>query len=141
MVAIGCEDGEIHVVNLLYDEELVHFTHKGNEGKIKSLSFSSDLTLGVSLLASISESPSDGQNIAFWDLNQKQFSTLLSAPHSGKQVSCLKFLSGEPVLISSSNDGNSIKMWLFEKGLLVPRLLRQRSGHVEPPNRIRFYGG
>jgi hypothetical protein len=32
-------------------------------------------------------------------------------------------------------------MWLFEKGLSVPRLLRQRSGHVESPLKIRFYGG
>ena len=60
VVAVGCSNGEIHIVNLLYDEELVHFTHKGNGGRIKSLSFSSDLTLGVSLLASISESLTDG---------------------------------------------------------------------------------
>jgi len=32
-------------------------------------------------------------------------------------------------------------MWLFEKGLSVPRLLRQRAGHVESPLKIRFYGG
>jgi U3 small nucleolar RNA-associated protein 21 len=50
-------------------------------------------------------------------------------------------MPGEPVLVSSSEEGNSIKMWLFEKGLAVPRLLRQRSGHVESPCRIRFYGG
>ena len=45
------------------------------------------------------------------------------------------------MIVSSSEDGNSIKMWLFEKGLSVPRLLRQRSGHIESPSRIRFYGG
>jgi U3 small nucleolar RNA-associated protein 21 len=50
-------------------------------------------------------------------------------------------MSNEPVLISSSEEGNSIKMWLFEKGQAVPRLLRQRAGHAETPSRIRFYGG
>jgi U3 small nucleolar RNA-associated protein 21 len=60
VVAVGCTNGEIHIVNLLYDEELVHFTHKSSDGKIKSMSFSSDLTLGVSLLASIAESPVEG---------------------------------------------------------------------------------
>ena len=53
----------------------------------------------------------------------------------------IQFMSKEPVLVSSSNDGNSVKMWLFEKGLLVPRLLRQRCGHADTPMKIRFYGG
>ena len=50
-------------------------------------------------------------------------------------------MPNEPVLATSSEDGNSIKMWLFEKGLIMPRLLRQRSGHAETPCKIRFYGG
>jgi len=50
-------------------------------------------------------------------------------------------MPNEPVLITSSDQGNSIKMWLLEKGLTLPRILRQRSGHAETPNRIRFYGG
>lgn len=32
-------------------------------------------------------------------------------------------------------------MWFFEKGLITPRLLRQRTGHAEQPHKIRFYGG
>lgn len=32
-------------------------------------------------------------------------------------------------------------MWYFEKGLTQPRLLKERSGHAQPPTRIRFYGG
>ena len=50
-------------------------------------------------------------------------------------------MNNEPVLITSSADGNSIKMWLFEKGRTEPRLLRQRSGHADQPCKIRFYGG
>lgn len=53
----------------------------------------------------------------------------------------MKFMTGEPVLISTSEAGNSVKMWLFEKGQVVPRLLRQRSGHSDTPLKIQFYGG
>ena len=65
----------------------------------------------------------------------------MSNAHQGKQISDIKFMQNEPVLISSSQDGNSIKMWLFDKGLMVPRLMRQRTGHADQPTRIRFYGG
>ena len=50
-------------------------------------------------------------------------------------------MQNEPVLICSSSHGNSLKMYLFEKGISNPRLLRQRQGHAEPPTKIRFYGG
>jgi WD40 repeat protein len=60
----------------------------------------------------------------FWDLNQKKIHSTLQNPHAGKQVSDVQFMNNEPVLITSSEEGNSIKMWLFEKGLTVPRLLR-----------------
>ncbi len=42
-------------------------------------------------------------------------------------------MPNEPILITSSEEGNSIKMWYFEKGITVPRLLRQRSGHSDAP--------
>ena len=50
-------------------------------------------------------------------------------------------MPNEPILISSSEDDNSLKMWFFEKGLTQPRLLKERCGHAEAPHRIRFYGG
>ena len=50
-------------------------------------------------------------------------------------------MPNEPIFITSSEEGNSIKMWYFEKGITVPRLLRQRSGHSDAPIKIRFYGG
>ena len=80
--------------------------------------------MDVSLLASVTESRQGGQNIVLWDLNKKMISSTLKQPHSGKQVSYVKFMPGEPVLISTSEEGNSIKMWLLEKGQAVPRLLR-----------------
>jgi len=50
-------------------------------------------------------------------------------------------MPNEPILLSSSEDDNSLKMWFFEKGLTQPRLLKERCGHAETPHRIRFYGG
>jgi len=140
ILALGFEDGHIILLNILYNEELLSFTHSSNPGPICSLSFSSDLNLGISLLGSVSSSE-EGENITFWDLNKKKIHCTLPGAHDGKQVSCIKFMDNEPAIITSSADGNSIKMWLFEKGLTVPRLLRQRCGHASPPIRIRFYGG
>ena len=86
IVAVGFANGEIQMVNLLYNEILLKFK---DSSKIKSLSFSSDTTMGVSILASISESSEGGQNIVFWDLNQKKILSTLNDAHSGKQISCI----------------------------------------------------
>jgi len=80
-------------------------------------------------------------SIVLWDLNARKILAEMNAPHSGKDISHLGFIANEPVLISSSDDDNSLKMWFFEKGQLKPRLLRERSGHAEAPHMIRFYGG
>lgn len=56
IVAIGMENGEILLVNILYNEVLLKFNQSQDGGKIKRLSFSSCLDLGVSLLASVTES-------------------------------------------------------------------------------------
>lgn len=65
----------------------------------------------------------------------------MKAPHGGRGISSLAFIPNEPVIVSASDEDNSIKMWLLEKGQALPRLLRERAGHAEPPHRIRFYGG
>jgi U3 small nucleolar RNA-associated protein 21 len=56
-------------------------------------------------------------------------------------VSQIHFLANEPILITSSQGDNSLKVWFFEKGTTQPRILRERSGHAAPPIRVRFYGG
>ena len=68
IVAIGLENGEIILMNLLYNEVLLKFNQSQDGGRIKKLSFSSDLELGVSLLASVTQSE-NGSNVVFWDLN------------------------------------------------------------------------
>lgn len=57
VVAVGFSNGDILLVNILYNEELLRFK---DAGSIASLAFSSDTTLGFSLLASVSQSSSSG---------------------------------------------------------------------------------
>ena len=52
VVAMGCANGSVCLVNLKMDEVLLTFTQK--EGPISSVSFLTDTRLGVSLLASTS---------------------------------------------------------------------------------------
>jgi len=124
------------MVNLLYDEVLFTFHHR--DGVVSSIAFLTDSTLGLSLMASTTH---DAGSIVFWDLNARKIYAEMETPHSGHDITHLSFIANEPVLVSSSEDDNSIKMWLFEKGQLKPRLLRERSGHAEAPHMIRFYGG
>ena len=124
------------MINLLYDEVLFSFKHR--EGAIQSIAFMTDSNLGLSLMASASQ---ESGSIVFWDLNAKKIWSTMEEPHSGNGVTHLKFLANEPVLVSSSEEDNSIKMWFFEKGQSKPRLLKERSGHAQAPHQIRFYGG
>ena len=52
VVAVGCTDGSIHLINLLYDEVLFRFSHR--DGAVSAITFLTDATLGLSLMASTS---------------------------------------------------------------------------------------
>jgi U3 small nucleolar RNA-associated protein 21 len=136
IAGIGYSDGDISLVNLQTDQVL--FTFKQTEGSIKALTFSSDTTMSASLLASIS---GEGSSITLWDLNKQKVHSVVQLPHNGRLISCLQFMPNEPILLSSSEEDNSLKMWFFERGTTQPRLLKERCGHSQPPHKIRFYGG
>lgn len=129
VVAVGCADGKIHVHNILYDEELVTFTHS-MRGAVTALSFSTD---GQPLLASGGTSGV----ISIWNLEKRRLQSVIKEAHDGAIIS-LHFFANEPVLLSASAD-NSIKMWIFDTSDGDPRLLRFRNGHSAPPLCIRFY--
>ncbi|KAM1087385.1 hypothetical protein ACFX2B_012768 [Malus domestica] len=129
VVAVGCADGNIHVHNIRYDEELGTFSHSAR-GAVTALSFSTD---GQPLLASGGSSGI----ISIWNLEKRRLQSVIRDAHDGSILS-LYFLVNEPVLMSSSSD-NSIKMWIFDTTDGDPRLLRFRSGHSAPPRCIRFY--
>jgi WD40 repeat protein len=129
-------NGQIHLMNLLYDEVL--FTFQQADGGANFITFLTDTTLGQSLMATASNRHS---SIALWDLNAKKIWAEMKHPHSAHGISSLAFIPNEPVLLSASEDDNSIKMWFLEKGQSLPRLLRERCGHAEAPHKLRFYGG
>ena len=79
--------------------------------------------------------------VALWDLNAKKIWAEMKQPHNGRGISSLAFIPNEPILVTASEDDNSIKMWFLEKGQSQPRLLRERCGHAEAPHKVRFYGG
>ena len=127
IVGLGYESGKIIVINLKQDKILFTFSQ---DSPVRSLSFSSDPSIEKSLLASCT---TDG-NILFWDLNDKKIHSVIQKAHNAKSIDKIQFLNNEPVLISSSGDDNSIKMWLFdiEHGSNVaPRLLKERGGHSD----------
>lgn len=136
IVALGLESGELLIVNLKQDKVLTSFSQ---DSPARSLSFSTDQTLEKSLLASCT---TDG-NILFWDLNEKKIHSVIQKAHNSKPIDKIQFLNNEPVLLSSSGEDNSIKMWLFDMehgSNVAPRLLKERSGHSDTPHLIKFYG-
>jgi len=113
--AIGFSDGEILIANLYYDEVLLKFQQ--TEGSIQALSFSTDSSMELSILASISNDAQGGSNIVLWDLNKQRIYSVIQMAHGGRQITDLHFMPNEPILITASDDDNSIKMWHFEKGV------------------------
>jgi WD40 repeat protein len=58
----------------------------------------------------------DSGIIVLWDLNARKIWAEMKHPHSGRSINSLTFVPNEPILVSASEDDNSIKMWFFEKG-------------------------
>ena len=133
IVAIGLASGRVIVTNIKTDKVL-YIYEAGT--KITSLSFSSgESGMEYGLLAASTVSG----DIVFWDLNAKKVHCTIKG-HNGKSIDKAFFAPGEPILLSSSGEGNSLKMWVFEKGQMKPRLLRSREGADKPANYVRFYG-
>lgn len=113
VVAVCLAGGEVKLVNLLYDEVL--FTYRVRASSATFLTFEG---LEKSLMATASD-----QAVTLWDLNQHKIWHEFK-PHQGRSITWVEFLPGEPVLFTASEEDNSIKMWLFERGQSEPRLLR-----------------
>ncbi|KAH3745246.1 U3 small nucleolar RNA-associated protein 21 [Pelomyxa schiedti] len=130
VVAIGLASGKIYVHNLLMDQTVCSFTQSGSP--ISSLSFRTDLH---PLLVSGGE---DG-SLAMWNLMDRSLQAFKKGAHAGK-ISSLYFLYGEPILLSVGSD-NAMNMWIFDNpgNIGEVRLLRYRSGHPKPIQRVRQY--
>jgi len=122
-------DGRIILHNLRFDTTLLTFNVP--DSQITAVSFRTD---GPAILSAAT----NAGRITIWDLDAKRLMAVMKDVHDGPVVAA-RFLSEQPLMITSGTD-NSIKMWLFDHPDQKPRLLRERSGHSQPPRRIRYFG-
>lgn len=127
VIAIGLLDGTIILHNIKFDKE-IHRFHQTQ--KVTAISFRTD---GHPVMASSSMSG----DVAFWDLQDRRLIHVLNAHDSA--IHTCTFFNGLPILLTASGD-NSIKQWIFDSLDGVPRLLKSKSGHHQPPILIKHYG-
>ncbi|WVQ82957.1 hypothetical protein IAT38_005093 [Cryptococcus sp. DSM 104549] len=130
VVGVGYTDGAVRVLDIRQGDLVMQM--KVEQGGITGLAFRMD---GPPILATASSAGT----IALWDLSKggRILHTLRGAHDQG--VAGLEWVSGQPLLISSSVD-NSVKQWLCDSPTAMPRLLKLRGGHHAPPSCIRYYG-
>ena len=131
IIAINFDDGDIILFNLKKNKSILKLY---SQYKITSMTFSSCNTMNHSLLVT---SCNNGI-INIWDLNKK--SIHYSITNDFTNISNVMFLPEEPIMIATSEQDNSIKMYKFEKNSSIPQLLKFRTGHRASPSHIRFYG-
>ena len=131
IIAINFDDGDIFLFNLKKNKIIIKLN---SQFKITSITFSSCNTMSHSLLVT---SCNNGI-INIWDLNKK--SIHYSITNDFTNISNVMFLPEEPIMIATSEQDNSIKMYKFENNTSIPQILKFRTGHRGSPNHIRFYG-
>lgn len=151
VLGVGLSDGRILLVNLKADVVLMELRQ---QGPVMALAFRTGLILfsltnpadEIPLLASSNRRG----DVTFWDLNQAKLAHVLVKAHEGATHS-LNFLPNQPLLLTAgcdnsvkvcfySNDRLTLQQWLFDDVQYIPRLLKFRTGHSEPPQIVRFYG-
>eukprot|EP00794_Sanderia_malayensis_P006767 gene6767-7529_t len=129
VAAIGLENGKIILHNLKYDETIVSFWQEF--GPVTAISFRTD---GNPVMAT----GSTAGHVSLWDLEKRQIHSIIHDCHHGN-VSGMKFLQNQPLMITSGSD-NTLKLWIFDNSDGSGRLHKYRTGHSEPPTRVRYYG-
>ena len=129
IIAINFEDGDIYLFNLKKKKIILKLN---SQYKITSMTFSSCNEMSHSLLVT---SCHNGL-INIWDLNKKSLHYTISDDFTN--ISNVMFLPEEPIMIATSEQDNSIKMYKFEKNTSIPQILKFRSGHRGSPEHIRF---
>ncbi|KAM9966056.1 hypothetical protein ACTFIR_006244 [Dictyostelium discoideum] len=128
IIAIGFSDGNVIIHNLKLNKSVLSFQQRGS---VSSISFRSD---GQKQHVATSSHSGD---ILIWDLEKnKPFHTLKAHDSECTKV---EFLREEPIICTTGND-NSLKMWQFNGVDGVPILLRERTGHLDPPKSSEFFG-
>ena len=131
IIAISFDDGDIFLFNLKKDKIILILN---SQYKITSMTFSSCNTMSHSLLVT---SCNNGI-INIWDLNKKSIHYSITSDFTN--VTNVLFLPEEPIMVATSEQDNSIKMYKFENKTSIPQILKFRSGHKASPVHLRFYG-
>lgn len=151
-IAVGTENGKVHLINLRADVKLFTLDHHGSE--ITALSFRTDALALEHNIAPMAVGQKNG-SISVWDLTprsndeideykktsiqngQRTLLCKMEKVHPGG-VSALTYLPQEPLLLSSGFKSNRLIMHIFDNPNHSGRILRQRVGHIAPPSLIRY---
>ncbi|KAI7823322.1 Utp21 specific WD40 associated putative domain-containing protein [Gamsiella multidivaricata] len=128
VIAVGLLDGSVVLHNIRTDTTIMTMRQ---EGKVTAVSFRTD-DQHVMATANMYG------DIALWDLDRQKVLHVMKGAHDGT-IPSIQFLNGQPILMTSGAD-NSVKQWIFDSLDGLPRLLKSRSGHHQPPTHINYYG-
>ena len=131
IISISFNDGDIFLFNIKKNKIILKLN---SQYKITSMAFSSCNSMSHSLLVT----GCDNGIVNIWDLNKKSIHYTLNNDFTN--VSNILFLPEEPIMVITSENDNSIKMYKFEKNTSVPQLLKFRVGHTSSPLHLKFYG-
>lgn len=145
IIALGFSNGLVYLHNLQTDEPLFQLP---SSNPITCLSFRTDTvpppansTAKAPGSSDMMAAGSSNGDITLWSLSTRRVLGVMKGVHSASTGGVIKavFLPGQNVLLTSGGD-NSIKMWVFDTlSTVLPRILRQRSGHAKAPNTIAFH--
>ena len=131
IISISFNDGDIFLFNIKKNKIILKLN---SQYKITSMAFSSCNSMSHSLLVT----GCDNGIVNIWDLNKKSIHYTLNNDFTN--ISNILFLPEEPIMVITSENDNSIKMYKFEKNTSVPQLLKFRVGHTSSPLHLKFYG-
>lgn len=127
VVAVGFSTGRVALLHLQEERLLRDF--QLDWGAVTSLAFRhSD---GVAGADSLLLAGSAAGHISLWQLASGRLVGELRSAHRGA-VTGLGAVRGQPLLVSNAGD-NALRVWLWETGAELPRLLHERAGHAAPP--------
>ena len=132
VVAVGLTDGRTLLFDLARGKVLFTLAMDAANTPVSALAFRTD---GVDDVLCVGDARG---RVTVWDLEKRAVRTVIRDAHEGA-ISSLKFLDGQPVMLSSGED-NTLKQWIFDRDDGDARLLRFRAGHSKPPTNVMFYG-
>ncbi|KAI1970239.1 rRNA-processing protein utp21 [Ophidiomyces ophidiicola] len=150
VLAVAYSSGALVIHNIRTDQPVLQLrSSTSNALPISSISFRTD-DLGAGndgrKAGVMATCAGDSGDITMWDLNDGgRVTGILRDAHEASGgvrapgINKIKFLSGQPVLISTGTD-NALRSWVFDETPFspIPRPLHARSGHSAPITTITF---